>query len=204
MTGRSGRTGLTGLLLVALAAAPLAGQAFVRIGAGGTVSTALVGEVFVEPISQKQSVSPTAAAQIGWTFAQGYRLAIEGRYASGTFEVHDDALATSDELGGLATLQVGVVADGPLRGAFRWEATVGLLHYMPEQAIGVFRDDNPTRLLLGGGIAWSHPLGSTLRMIIAARYDYHAFNSVRLQTDSYSGTQAVHRGSLTLGLEREL
>ena len=41
-----------------------------------------------------------------------------------------------------------------------------------------------------------------LRLIVAGRYDYHAFHTTRLQGQGYSGTQAVHRGALTLGLER--
>lgn len=205
MSGRALSALLGALVLLAtLPGDTLVGQAFVRLGVGGTVSSALVGEVIENPISQKQSMSPTGTALIGWSFAQGYRLGIEGRYTTGTLEVHDDGSSGSDGLGGLATLQIGVVADGSLRGAFRWEATIGMLRYMPEHAIGAFRDGNPSPLLFGGGIAWSHPLGTAMRVIVDARYDYHAFNTTRLQSQGYSGTQAVHRGTLTLGLERGL
>ncbi|HET9064430.1 MAG TPA: hypothetical protein VFN22_01235 [Gemmatimonadales bacterium] len=203
MNGPTRRLALAGLVLLGTTpSATIAGQAFVRLGIGGTMSTTLVGEVIENPISEKQSMSPTGTALIGWSFRQGYRLGIEGRYASGTLEVHDDGSAGTDELGGLATLQLGLVVDGPLRGAFRWEATVGMLRYMPEQAIGAFRDGNPTPLLVGGGLAWHHALGHDLRLIVAGRYDYHAFHTTRLQGQGYSGTQAVHRGALTLGLER--
>lgn len=205
MIGRNLSALLGALVLLApLPGDTLVGQAFIRVGVGGAVSSALVGEVIENPISQKQSMSPTGTALIGWSFAQGYRLALEGRYTAGTLEVHDDGSSGSDDLGGLATLQVGVVADGALRGAFRWEATVGMLRYMPEQAIGVFRDGNPSPLLIGGGISWSHPVGTAMRVIVDARYDYHAFHTTRLQSEGYSGSQAVHRGTLTLGLERGL
>ncbi len=205
MNGRTLRTALGGLVLLGTLAADVAvGQAFVRLGAGGTVSSTLVGEVIQDPISQRPSLSPTGTALIGWAFRQGYRLGIEGRYATGTLKVYDGGASTSGDLGRLATLQIGLVADGPVRGAFRWEATVGMLRYMPEQQIGAFRDGNPSPLLIGGGIAWSHPLSTAMRVIVDARYDYHAFNTTRLQSQRYSGTQAVHRGALTLGLERGL
>jgi len=205
VSGGTLRVALTGLVLLSIAPrGAIPSQTFVRLGVGGTVSTTLVGEVIENPISQKQSMSPTGTALIGWSFPQGYRLGIEGRYATGTLEVHDDGSSGTDDLGGLATLQVGLVADGPLRGTFRWEATVGMLRYLPEQSIGAFRDNNPSPLLLGGGIAWHRRLGSTMQLVITARYDYHAFNTTRLRSQGYSGSQAVHRGALTLGLERGL
>lgn len=193
-----------GLGLTLGAPRDLGGQAFVRLAAGATMSSSLVGEVIEDPISQRPSLSPTGAVTLGWTFRQGYRLGVEARYSTGTLEVHDDGASGSDDLGGLTTLQVGVFGDGPLQGAFRWEAAVGMLRYSPEQAIGVFRDGNPSPLTIGGGIAWHRPLGSVLQLVIAARYDYHAFNTTRLETQGYSGTQAVHRGALTLGIERGL
>ncbi|MEO8479597.1 MAG: hypothetical protein ABI542_08185 [Gemmatimonadota bacterium] len=205
MSGRTLGTALGGVVLLGtLLADVAAGQTFVRLGAGGTVSSTLVGEVIQNPISQKPSFSPTGTALIGWTFRQGYRLGIEGRYATGTLEVHDGGASADDNLGRLATLQLGLVADGPIRGALRWEAVVGMLRYMPEQEIGAFRDGVPSPLLLGGGIAWSHPLGTAMRLIVEVRYDYHAFNTARLRSQRYSGSQAVHRGALTLGLERGL
>lgn len=180
------------------------GQAFARLSAGATASSALVGEVIENPISLRPTMSPTGALLLGWTFQQGYRLGIEGRYASGTLQVHDATTSAPDDLGKLATLQVALIADGPLHGPLRWEGLVGLLHYRPSDASGVFRDGAPTPLLLGGGISWSRSVGGQVRVVVGARYDYHAFHTPRLRTQGYSGSQAVHRGALTIGLERGL
>ena len=187
-------------LALLVVTAPASGQTFVRAAAGATYSTDLVGEVIQVPISTRQGIAPTGVLLVGWTLPSGYRLGVEARYASGSLEVDDGGVA--DDLGSLATLQVGILGDGPIRGAFRWEAVVGMLRYMPERDIGVFRDDSPSPLVLGGGVSWSRPLAPALDLLVGARYDFHSFSSKRLDADGYSSSQAVHRFALTLGVER--
>lgn len=189
-------------LVLALLAIPVAasGQAFVRIGAGATLSSALVGEVLQTPISQGQSPAPTGQLVIGWRFPSGYRVGAEARYAHGSLDVDDNG--TADDLGRLATLQVGIMADGPLRGDIRWEAAVGMLRYRPASASGIFRDGNPAPLTVGGGLAWHRAVGPALGLVVAARYDFHSFTTERLTRDGYSSSQGVHRGSVVVALER--
>jgi hypothetical protein len=187
-------------LLLAIGTATAPGQTFVRASAGATYSTDLVGEVIQDPISTRQGIAPTGTLLVGWTLPSGYRLGVEARYAAGTLEVDDGGVG--EDLGSLATLQVGILGDGPIRGAFRWEAVVGMLRYSPEHDIGVFRDDSPSPLILGGGISWSRPLAAALDLLVGARYDFHSFSSQRLEGDGYSSSQAVHRFALTLGVER--
>lgn len=179
-------------------------QAFVRLSGGITASTDLTEEVIVTPISQRQSIAPTGQAVVGWRFDNGYRLALEARYAGGNLEVHDGSI--SDNLGRLATLQLAAMIDGALRqfagGALRWEAAVGVLKYQPEHSIGVFSDDDPSRLLIGGGVSWTKPISPRFALVAAARYDFHTFSSRRLSSEDYTGSQGVHRLGLTLGLER--
>lgn len=187
-------------LLLLLLPMTVSGQAFVRAGGGVTMSSTLVGEVIQTPVSQKQSLAPTGQVVVGWRFANGYRIGAEVRYAHGSLEVDDNGAA--DDLGRLATLQVGVVADGPLRGAFRWEAAVGMLRYRPADASGIFRDGSPAPLTIGGGVAWRRPVAAALDLVVAARYDFHSFTTERLTREGYSSSQGVHRGALLLALER--
>jgi len=193
---------LPAALALALLTTPASGQVFVRLGAGMTYSTDLVGEVIQTPIAARQGLAPTGTALVGWQLPSGWRVGVEARYARGDHEV-DDA-GTSDDLGALATLQLALLADGPIRGGFRWEAVAGLLRYQPERDLGAFRDDAPSPLLLGAGLSWTRPLTATLGLVAAGRYDFHSFSSRRLESDGYSSSQAVHRFALTLGIERSL
>lgn len=181
--------------------APVAGgQAFVRVSAGITGSTDFTKDFIVHPIGARQSIAPTGALMVGWRLRGGYRVAAEARYARGTWEVEDDGFA--DDLGGLGTLGLALVADGPIRGALRWEAAVGQLRYMPEREIGLFADGGPSRWMLGGGATWTRRATTNLDLVVGARYEFHGFSTEALESASYSRSQTVHRVGLTLGLER--
>jgi hypothetical protein len=184
-----------------LVGAPLLGaQAFVRVSVGATGSTDFAKDFIVHPIGARQSVAPTAALVVGWRLASGYRVAVEGRYAKGTWEVDEDGF--TDDLGGLGTLALAVMADGPIRGALRWEAAVGQLRYRPEAEIGLFADGAPSRWMLGGGLSWSRPVSVALHLVVGARYEFHGFSSDALESAGYTRSQTVHRIGLTLGVER--
>ncbi len=188
------------LLALLLPVTPVTGQAFARLGLGATGSSDFVKDFIAHPIAAKQSVAPTGVLLIGWRMQNGYRFALEGRYARGTWKVDDNG--TSDDLGGLATLAIAAVADGPISGALRWEAAAGQLRYLPEQEIGLFAQGGPSRWMLGGGVTWTRPLTAELGVVLGARYDFHGFNSDQLQSYSYSRSQSVHRVALTVAVER--
>lgn len=189
------------LVPVTLLLAPALGaQAFVRVAAGATGSSDFAKDFIVHPVAARQSVAPTGAVAVGWQLANGYRVAVEGRYARGTWEVEDDA--TTDDLGGLATLALALVADGPIGDALRWEAAVGKLRYLPEEEVGLFARGGPSRWMLGGGVSWRRPAGRRLDLVVGARYEFHGFSTAALEAADYSRSQTVHRVGLTLGLER--
>ncbi len=190
---------IAGLICLPVA---LSAQAFVRLGGGVTASSRLVGEVIQNPIALRPSLAATGAALIGWRLPSGYRVGVEARYATGTLEVHDEGSAGDDNLTDLTTLELGLLADGPIRGALRWEVTVGMLRYQPDQAIGPFRDGSPAPLLLGGGLTWTHRLGTDLALVVGGRFDFHSFTTERLTRAGYSSSQGVRRGGVTLSLER--
>lgn len=187
-------------LLTLLLPAGLSGQTFIRASGGITASTSILKDIIREPISARQSAAPTAALLVGWQLPSGYRLGVEARYAMGTLTVDDDGV--TDDIGGLNTLNVALFADGPIGHNLRWEAVAGMLRYQPEHEVGAFRDGAPSPWMLGGGVTWSRPIGATVRLVVGARYDFHAFTTKRLEADAYSAHQAVHRIGLTAGLER--
>jgi hypothetical protein len=191
------KTALLIALLVLPAAVPA--QAFVRVGAGMTVSTPFVKDFIAEPIESRQSFAPTAAALVGWRHASGHRIGVEARYATGSWEVEDRGL--TDDLGGLATIGLALFADGPLRGALRWEAVAGTIAYRPESETGLFSGGAPTPWMVGAGLSWSRAMGQ-LVLVPSLRYDYHGFSTSRLDGDDYTARQAVHRIGLSLSIER--
>lgn len=187
---------VTALLFPAL----LSAQAFVRVGGGITASSNFLNDFIVEPVSARQSVAPTGLVAIGWQLPAGYRVGVEGRYAMGQWQVEDHG--ETDDVAALATLGIALFADGPIRPSLRWEVVAGKLSYRPEREIGPFSSGAPSPWLIGGGISWIRPLADRLDLVIGARYDFHGFNTDRLDADNYSSSQAVHRGALTVALER--
>lgn len=189
------------LVLAALVASPvsLPAQAFGRVGAGVTLSTPFVKDFIVEPVEAGQSLAPTLVALVGWRLTSGHRLAVEARYAMGNLEVEDRGV--TDALGALPTLGLALFADGPLRGALRWEAVAGRLAYRPEHETGLFSSGGTSPWMVGAGLSWSRPMGGVV-LVPAIRYDYHGFNTDRLDGDNYTGRQAVHRVGISLALER--
>ena len=188
------------VILLLLCPGIAAGQAFVRVGVAATKSTDFTKDFIVEPLASRQSFAPTGVALLGWRMASGYRFGVEARYAVGTWEVVDREF--TDDLGGLKTLTLAVFADGPLTGALRWEAVAGVIRYQPEHEVGVFGSGAPSPWTVGGGVSWSRPLGNALQFVVSGRYDYHGFNTKRLDTDGYASRQSVHRGGLMLAVER--
>jgi hypothetical protein len=187
------------MLLVVLPAVVTA-QTRVRVSAGVTASSTLVNDVVGGPVTVEQAVPlPTVALQLAHTLSSGYRLGVEGRFTSGAVEVTDNAV--TDELGTVRTLSVMALADGPIRGALRWQAGVGAMLYRPTEEVGIWSRGGASRWLVGGGVTWTRPLGS-LDLVVGGRYDFHPFTTPRLDADGYGGYQAVHRVGLTLGIER--
>jgi hypothetical protein len=190
---------LTLALLLALPAAAPA-QTLVRISAGVTASSHLVKDFLGGPITVEQAVPlPTVALQLSHTLPSGYRLGVEGRLTSGTTKVSDNG--TTEDLGTVRALSVMALADGPIRGALRWQAGVGSILYRPIEETGIWSRGGASRWLVGGGLTWTRPLGS-VDLVVGGRYDFHPFTTPRLDDDGYAGYQAVHRVGLTLGLER--
>jgi hypothetical protein len=186
------------LLLALPAVAPA--QTMVRVSAGVTASSKLVEDFLGGPITVTQAVPlPTVALRLSHTLPSGYRLGVEGRLTSGATEVTDNG--ATEDLGTVRTLTVMALADGPVRGALRWEAGVGTILYRPTEETGIWSRGGASRWLVGGGLTWTRPLGS-VDLVVGGRYDFHPFTTPRLDGDGYAGYQAVHRAGLTLGLER--
>ncbi|HRP07033.1 MAG TPA: hypothetical protein PLL69_00965 [Gemmatimonadales bacterium] len=188
------------LLILLLTPATSSAQLFVRLGGGITGSTPFSRDFIVEPFTARQSTAPSLNAVVGWQLSGDYRIGAELRYAMGNWEVDDRDFV--DDLGSLRTMTLGLFADGPLSGPFRWEAAVGTLRYQAEREVGVFSQGGGTPWIVGGGAAWHRQFGNRLALVASARYDFHGFNTPRLDAEGYASNQSVHRLGLIIALER--
>lgn len=187
------------LLLVAVPTATPA-QTLVRLSAGVTGGTRLVEDFRSGPVLVEQAVPlATIAVQLSHVLPSGYRVGLEGRLTSGDTEVTDNGVR--DDLGTVRTIAVMAIVEGPVRGGLRWQVGLGPLLYRPTDRIGIWSRGGSTRILVGGGLTWTRPLGS-VDLVVGGRYDFHPFTTPRLDADGFAGFQAVHRVGLTLGLER--
>jgi len=176
-------------------------QVSARITAGATRGSTLVDDDVNGPIALGTAISPTVAVAIAHPVGSGYRALLEVRASRGNLMVDDDAGSAS--LDGLTALGVMVLVDGPVAGTVRFEIGAGLLSYRTQQR-GVFADGRPSPWILGGGLSWSRPLGVTTQLIVNARYDFHQFQSDRLESLGYTRFNTVHRVGLGFGVERRL
>ena len=187
----------TCLTLVAL---PVHAQITARLTVGASVGTPLVEDVLGDPVSLGAGVPPTLALSAWHPIAAKYRAGLEARVGRGSLKVDDGGVA--DDLEALTTVGLMFLVDGPFAGGFRWEVGAGIMSYRPADEAGVFSQGGPSPWMLGGGLTWTRPLGSTMRLAASGRYDFHQFRTRQLESRGYTQFQTVHRIGLGIGVER--
>lgn len=188
------------LLLGALLATPAGAQMSVRLAAGVTMGTPLVEDVLGGPVSLGTGLPPTIALSVAHPVGAKYRAVVEARIGRGALQVDDDGIA--DDLETLTTIGLMALVDGPLAGAVRWEVGAGIVSYKPAERSGVFSQGGPSPWIIGGGLTWTRPIGSSLEFLAGARYDFHQFRTRQLESRGYTQFQTVHRLGLGIGIER--
>jgi hypothetical protein len=188
---------LSGLLA---ASTPGVSQTVVRASVGATGWSPLVNDYLGGDITLQPTVAPTLSIMVAHPVGQGYRMALEGQFGTSTLEVEDRGV--TDDLGTLRTLGLVALLDGPIASTLRWQAGAGALFYRPTVEQGVFLDGGTTRWQLVGALSWQKRVATELDLVAAARYDYSTFTTTHLISLSYSGSTAVHRVGLHIGLER--
>ena len=196
---------LRNLLLASVAwAAPLAGQADLRLDAGATYSSALLDDGVLST-RVRPAIAPTAALGIGIpTGKGGYRVVAEVSYTRAPLNVFTTAGVKQDQLAAVATITTLLLAEGRLRGDLRWQAGGGAVFYRPSEPQGAFQAGGPHRWIVAAGVTWTRPLTSTIDLHVTGRVDAHTFTSSVLQSRGYGSAQSVERLALRLGLSRRL
>ncbi|MEP6592007.1 MAG: hypothetical protein ABJC19_12570 [Gemmatimonadota bacterium] len=181
-------------------AGTVSAQTTVRLSAGATLASPLVRDELGGAITLQAAVAPTISLAVTHPVGLGYRLVLEGQFASSSLEVTDNGV--KDNLGALRSIGALLLLDGPIRGALRWQAGGGALAYRPARKLGVFADDSPTRWLLAAGANWSRTLTTDMNLVVGARYDFSTFTTKRLDRVGYSQFTTVNRVGLSAGVER--
>jgi hypothetical protein len=194
------------LLLAAVAwTAPLAAQSALRLSAGATYSSALIDDGVLST-KLRPAIAPTVGLGIAIPTGKGpYRVVAEVSYARSALKViSTTGTGDNDQLAAVATVTALILAEGALRGAFRWQVGGGAVFYRPTERQGVFQIGGRRRWMLAGGVVWRHPLTATMDLLVTGRVDAHAFSTDVLQARGYGESQSVQRFGLLLGVSRRL
>jgi hypothetical protein len=181
------------LLLALLCPAGVSGLAaqgtyYARLGAIGASN--LLRDVIVDEITVKQSIAPMLALGGALPLGErGYRIGLEGTFASGKF--HSSESGTDTDLG---TVRTGTV--------MLWQAGLGGIKYWPSGDDGIFREGGPLKFLAGAGVDYRRPMMAKWDLLTSLRYDWHRFSTDELEQRGFSQTQGVSRVSLSIGLSR--
>jgi hypothetical protein len=192
------------LLLALLCPAGVSGLAaqgtyYARLGAIGASN--LLRDVIVGEITVKQSIAPMLALGGALPLGErGYRIGLEGTFASGKF--HSSESGTDTDLGTVRTGTAMLELDGPLYKDFRWQAGLGGIKYWPSGDEGIFREGGPLKFLAGAGLDYRRPMMAKWDLVTSLRYDWHRFTTDELEQRGFSQTQGVSRVSLSIGLSR--
>jgi hypothetical protein len=189
---------LVGLLALA-PAARLAAQTDYYLRAGATGWGTLVHDFIAADVDTKASIGPLVAVGLGHSIAPRYRAGVELTLSSSA--LHTDYGSVTTDLGSARTGSALAFLDGGVSGGLRWQAGLGFLHYFAGAAGGLL-EESATRLLVGGGLDYRRPLLAAWDLTVAARYDFHRFNTPALKAHGFSGGQGVQRVSLAIGLAR--
>lgn len=188
------------LVVFAASAAPsLAAQTDYYLRAGVTGSSVLVRDFIAQDVDARPSPGPVLVLGLGRSIAPRYAAGIEIGLA--TAGLHADYGTTRGDLGPMRTASALAMLDGGIAPGVHWRAGLGFLHYFAGDQGGVFTSGT-TRLLIGGGVDYRHPMLRAVDLMVGARYDFHRFTTPMLQSHGYSGAQGVHRISLSVGLAR--
>ena len=192
-------------LLAALPwAAPLGAQAAVRLSAGATYSSALINDGVLST-KLRPAIAPTMALGVSYPTGKGpYRVLADVAYARSPLDVITTDNSGHDQLAAVATITTLVLAEGPVRGALRWQAGGGAVFYRPTERQGVFQDGAAHRWVIAGGLTWTRALTAAMDLLITARVDAHNFTTDVLQARGYGEAQSVQRFGLLVGVNRRL
>jgi hypothetical protein len=197
------RAALLGLCAGAALPVTAAGQTSMYARAGMTVSSDIVRDVILTPVTTRPGLAPTLYAGADFAIGPRYRLGVEASAATASLTTTTPSQPGSDiDQGRIWTMGALLNMSGPLASRIGWRAGLGLLHYSGPGDAGIFAEGGTTRALFGVGLDYQLASGRTWHPVISARYDYHRFVTKEMRSQGFGLEQGVQRLSLSVGLVR--
>jgi hypothetical protein len=203
VTRCSAPTGTVWLVGLVLALAPAAARAQVAVAAriGVLLTTDLVHDSIVEPISVQVRPAPLVGlsleASLGAPYVVGAGLALShsnvvAHSASG------DVLLTS-----LTVWHPTLAVGRPITPWLGVEARIGAVIYAPgNRTANLFQGGAPVDATLGAAVQLERRLGAGLSVGIALQYDATRFTTNTLKAQGFAGATVVHRVALAATIRR--
>jgi hypothetical protein len=190
-------------LALALVLAPAAAPAQVAIGAraGVQLTSALVHDSVVEPISVEVKPAPVFGLWLDAPLGGPYTLVAGVALSHGDVVAH--AASGDVPLTGLTVWHPTVAVRRSVRPWLGVEARVGAVVYAPsKRTANLFQDGAPVDATLGAGVQVEHRLGRGFAAGLSLQYDATRFTTKTLQTQGFVGATVVHRVALSATIRR--
>lgn len=197
------RAALLGLCAGAALPVTAAGQTSMYARAGMTVSSDIVRDVILAPVTTRPGLAPTLFAGADFAVSPRYRFGIEASAATASLTTRTPSQPNSGiDQGRIWTVGALLNMSGTLASQVGWRAGLGLLHYSGPGDAGIFSEGGTTKALFGVGVDYQLKSGRTWHPVVSARYDYHRFVTKAMRTQGFGLEQGVQRISLSVGLVR--
>jgi hypothetical protein len=190
---------------LALALAPTWAGAQVAISAraGLQLTSALVHDSVVEPITVQVRPAPVFALSIEGPLSRPFIVVAGVAVSRSNVVAHapsGDVLLT-----GLTVWHPTLAMRRPILPWLGAEARVGAVIYAPsKRAANLFQDGAPVDATLGAGVQVERDLGAALAVGLSLQYDATRFTTKTLQAHGFVGATVVHRVSLSATIRRTL
>lgn len=193
-----------GVVLLAVAlAGPLAAQVTWNARLGATYTTAMVtDQIAGSTVTLRPTIAPTLTAEA--LLPLRTRTPLDGTaeltVTTATLQSHQNGATT--RVAGMRTIALTAGIRGRFIAPLKWRAGIGFLSYATSEKTGVFQAGDPIRPVGTAALEYERPLTPTLRLTGALRYDVHGFTTKQLEANGYTGSQTVHRVTLSVGVGR--
>jgi hypothetical protein len=190
------------LLFVPTAAA--AGQVHVNVDVGVLLSTRLVRDSIVAPLSVTPDPALTAGARVTTDLEGAWRMGVLGRVGRSDLEVREADTDTS--LTTLTVWHLGALLSRHFTDRASADVTIGILFYRPSlRRANLFQGGEPRPLVWGVGVQYEHPVSRRIWAGLRLGYDGHRFGTETLRANGFRDKRFVHRVfiGVTLGWHGE-
>ena len=172
-----------------------------RLGALWT-STMVTDQIAGSTIELRPAVQPALVLEASTPIPGRSRLdaSAQLQVTTGTLTSHEGG--TNTDVAGMRTLAFTLGVAGDLLPGVRLRAGAGVVSYATSEDASVFQRGAPMRPMGAAELGYRRHLRGPWWLSTAVQYDFHPFTTEQLRSRGYTGSQAVHRVGITVGVGR--